>query len=93
MNGINIHGEKPTKFFYNFEKQNAINTTVSHLITDHKDITDFKDINVCVSKFYKNLFKKNISKSDSERESFLTSVVLPNLKILTYVKVKLQEKT
>ena len=32
------HGEKPAKFFFNLEKQKAINTTVRHLIDDDKDI-------------------------------------------------------
>ena len=73
------HGGKPTKFFLNLEKQKAINTTVRHLIDNDKDITDPKEINVCICKFYKNLFKNNVSKSDSERESFLNSIVLPNL--------------
>ena len=63
----------------NFEKQEAINTTVRHLIDDDKDITNIKEINACICKFYKNLFKKNVSKSDSERESFLNSIALPNL--------------
>ena len=61
------------------EKQKAINTTVRYLIDDGKDITDLKEINTCICKFYKNLFKKNVSKSDSERESFLNSIALPNL--------------
>ena len=30
-------------------------------------------------KFYINLFKKNVSKLDSEKESFLNSIALPNL--------------
>ena len=78
MNGINI-GEKPTKFFLNLEKQKAINTTVRHLIDDGKDITHLKEINACICKFYKNLFKKNVSKSDSEKKSFLDSIALPDL--------------
>ena len=73
------HGEKPTKFLLNLEKQKAINTTVRHLIDDGKDITDLKEINACICKFYKNLFKKNVSKSDSEKKSFLDSIALPNL--------------
>ena len=56
-----------------------MNTTVRHLIDDGKDITDLKEINACVCKFYKNFFKKNISKSDSEKKSFLDSITLPNL--------------
>ena len=73
------HGEKPTKFFLNLEKQKAINTTVRHLIDDGKDITDLKEINACICKFYKNLFKKNVSKSDLQKKSFLDSIALPNL--------------
>ena len=94
VNGKN-HGEKPLKFFFNLENQKAINTTVRHLIDDDKDITDIKEINACICKFYKNLFKKNVSKLDSEKESFLNNIALPNslLNVLTCVKVKLQKKT
>ena len=63
----------------NLEKQKAINTIVRHLIDDGKDITNLKEINACICKFYKNLFKKNVSKSDSEKKSFLDSIALPNL--------------
>ena len=73
------HGEKPTKFFLNLEKQKAIFTTVRHLFDDGKDITDLKEINACICKFYKNLFKKNVSKSDSEKKSFLDIIALANL--------------
>ena len=52
------YGEKPTKFFLNLEKQKSINTTVRHLIDDKKDIADLEEINACICKFYKNLFKK-----------------------------------
>ena len=44
-----------------------------------KDITYHKEINACICKFYKNLFKKNVSKSDSEKKSFLNSIALPNV--------------
>ena len=88
------HVEKPLKFFLNLENQKAINTTVRHLIDDEKDITDIKEINACICKFYKNLFEKNVSKLDLEKESFLNSIALPNLtSVLTCVKVKLQKKT
>ena len=54
-----------------------------------------KDISPCIRNFYKKLSKKNVSKSDSEKESFLKSIALPNFtpKVLTYVKVKLQKNT
>ena len=89
------HGEKPKKFFLNLEKEKAINTTVRRLTDEVKDITDLKETNASICNFYKNLFKKSVSKSDSEKESFLNSVALPNLssKSFAYVKVKLQQKT
>ena len=58
------HGEKPTKFVWNIEKQKAINTKVRHLIDDAKDISDLNKVNACTCKFCKNLFKKNVSKSE-----------------------------
>ena len=73
------HGEKPKKFFLNLEKEKAINTTVRRLTDEVKDITDLKEINASICNFYKNLFKKSVSKSDSEKESFLNSIALPNL--------------
>ena len=73
------HGENPTNFFLNLEKQKAINPTVRHLIDDGKDMTDFKEINACTCEFYKNLFKKNdVSKSNSEKKLLLDSIALPN---------------
>ena len=57
------NGEKPTKFFLNLEKQKAINT-IRYLIDDDEDITDLKEINVCICKFYKNLVKKNVSEKN-----------------------------
>ena len=73
------------KFFFNLEKQKAINTTVRHLIEDSKDIADFKEsmltyvINAYICKFRKNLSIKNVSKLDLVRNSFLNSIVLPIL--------------
>ena len=46
------HGEKLTKFFLNLEKQKATYATVRHLIDDTKYITDLKEINACICKFY-----------------------------------------
>ena len=82
------HGGKLTKFFLNFEKQKAINATVRRLTDDDKDITDLKEINVCICKFYKNLFKKNVSKS------FLNSIALPSLtsKSVDICESKITEK-
>ena len=88
MNGI-IMEKKRTKFFLNLVKQNAINSTGRHLIDDGKEITNLKEINACICKFYKNLFGKNVTKSDSEKKLFLGSIALPNLISKSFVKVKL----
>ena len=85
---------KTDKLLLNLEKQRHLGTTVRRLIDDNKDITDLKEINVCICKFWKNVFKKNVSKSDSERESFLNSVALPNLnpKSLDILEREITEK-
>ena len=70
---------KPAKFFLNLKKQKAINTTVRHLNVDIKVITDLKEIKAYICKFSKKKLKKNVSKADSERDSLLNSIVLPNL--------------
>ena len=57
-----------------------------HLIYDAKDIADLKEINAWMCKFYKNLFKKNVYKSDLEMESFLNSIALPNLNSKSFDK-------
>ena len=70
---------KTDKLLFESWKTKATNTTARHLIDDAKDITNLKKINACICKYYKNLFKRNVSKSDSERESFLNNIALPNL--------------
>ena len=64
------------------------------MIDDGIDITDLKEINACVCKFYKNLFKKNVLKSDSEKKSFLDSITLPNVTSKSFHKCesKITEK-
>ena len=83
------------KILFESWKTKVINATVRHLLDDARDITNLKEIYACMYKFYKNLFKKNVSKSNSEREWFLNSITLPNLnfKGWTYVKVKLHKNT
>ena len=66
----------------------------SKTLDDTKDIIYHKEVNACIRKFYKNLFKKNVSKSDSEKKSFLNSIALPNLnsKIFKICESKITEK-
>ena len=61
------------------KKQKAIDTAVRYLTDDTKDHSDLKEINACICKFFKNLFKKNVPKWDLEKESFLNGIALPNL--------------
>ena len=63
-----------------WRKTDKVKPTNRHLIDDDKDITDLKEINASTCKFYKNLFRNNVSKSDSEKKLFLFSIALPNLK-------------
>ena len=74
VNGINMEKNQQSPFWIlknkKLHKQKALAT---------KDITYHKEINACICKFYKNLFKKNVYKSDSEKKSFLNSIALPNL--------------
>ena len=72
------HGENRQSSFWILKNKNY-KYNVRHLIDDTKDITDLKEINACICKFYKNLFKKNASKLYSDKESFLNRIVLPNL--------------
>ena len=53
------HGEKLTKLFLSLEKAMT---------------PDLKEINAYICKLYKHFLKKNISKSDSEWDSFLNSI-------------------
>ena len=73
-------GEKPTKFFLKVEKQKAINTTVRHLIDDGKDITNLKEINACISEFYKNFLKRMSLNQIRKRNRFqIVSLTKPHL--------------
>ena len=78
VNGINMEKNQQS-FFWILKKKRVITTTLRHLIDNDKDITDLKEVNAFICKFYKNLFKNNVSKLDSERESFLNIIALPNL--------------
>ena len=75
----NVIGMNIEKVIFEFGKQKAINTTLTYLTDDGKDITDLKGINACMCKFHKSLFENNVSKSNSEKKSFLNSIALPNL--------------
>ena len=74
------YGERPTKFFLNLEKLKAINATIRQLIDDEKDITALKEINVCICKVYKNLFKKKCESEITEKDLISALKSMPNSK-------------
>ena len=63
----------------NLEKQKAINATVRHLMMTAKTLLTLKRSTLAYLNFTKNLFEKNVSKSDLQKESFLNSIALPNV--------------
>ena len=80
------YGEKSTKFFYGQEKKNAICETIKTLISDGKQITRPNEINITLKSFYENLFQKDIKKSVSDIEAFLSQIQLHTINDENYVK-------
>ena len=73
------HGEKSTKFFYGLEKENALRRTIETLLEDGKEITSPSEISLTQKKIYEKLFQKNIAKSLSDIEMFLSDIHLPTI--------------
>ena len=73
------HGEKSSKFFLNLEKSRAIQNLVRIIKCDSKELTDIKEINEHIFKFYLNLFKKKNYSSTNDLNTFLETVSLPSL--------------
>ena len=73
------YGEKSTKFFYGLEKKNAMSGTIKMIINDEKEITIPNEINLSLKSFYQNLLKKNIKKSITDIEYFLSQIKLPTI--------------
>ena len=67
------YGEESTNFFYGLEKKNA---TIKTLINDGKGITTPSEINLTLKNVYENLFQKDIKKSASDFETFLSQIQL-----------------
>ena len=73
------YGEKSTKLFYGLEKKNAMSGTIKMIINDEKEITIPNEINLFLKSFYQNLFKKNVKKSITDIEYFLSQIKLPTI--------------
>ena len=53
-------GEKPSKYFLNLEKQNAVNKRICKLITsENKEIISQDDITLEIVSFYSKLYRNN----------------------------------
>ena len=76
---------KICKVFYGLEKKNAICGTIKTLINDGKQLTMPNEINLTL-KIYESLFQKDIKKSVSDIETFLTQIQLPTITDGNYAK-------
>ncbi|KAK3728108.1 hypothetical protein QZH41_014265, partial [Actinostola sp. cb2023] len=67
-------GEKPTKFFYNLEKQRAKTNTIDSVRDDNdEEVTDSNAIKTVVTDFYTNLYKKDLIDM-IEQDRLLTNI-------------------
>ena len=73
------YGEKSTKFFYGLEKKNAMSGAIKMIINDEKEITIPNKINLSLKSFYQSLFRKNVKKSITDIEYFLSQIKLPTI--------------
>ena len=81
------YGEKSTKFFYVLGRKNAICGIIKTLINDRKEITMLNEINLTLISFYENLFqKKDVKKSVSDIETFLSQIQLPTISDENYAR-------
>ena len=64
----------------NLEKKQGIQNRIQKLFVEEKEITDHKEISKNIKVFYETLFKRNFSKTNVEKQRFLSSL---RTKILT----------
>ena len=68
------HGQKSTKFFLKLQKKRGVQNRIRKFIVEEKEMADHKEISKSIKAFYKTLFKRNFSKSNFEKQQFLTSL-------------------
>lgn len=71
-------GEKSTSYFFNLEKQRALNKNVKKLMINNSEITNQKHILNKLAEFYEKLYKQSDTDLDCEHE-FLTQNSIPKL--------------
>ena len=73
------HGEKSSKFFLNLEKNCAVQNQIRTISCSQKEITDEKEINTELFKFYKVLFEPKINLSNALIQDNLNYIEIPKL--------------
>ena len=73
------HGEKSSKFFLNLEKNRAVQNQIRTISCSEKEITDEKEINTELFKFYKALFEPKINVSNALIQDYLNRIEIPKL--------------
>ena len=74
-----IVGGKSTKFFLNFEKSRSSQGVVRSVLNKKIKVKDQLEVNNELYKFYKSLFKENLSTSKEAIFSILENINLPTL--------------
>ena len=73
-------GERPTKYFFNLEKQNFKRKTITELrLEDDKIVSDEKEILKSIEDFYGNLYKFRGPLSEAEFHQFTSELNLPKI--------------
>ena len=73
-------GERPTKYFFNLEKQNYNRKTITELQTDDNKIVKEEDkILGTIEKFYKDLHSSKITVSQMNFDEFIEDIEIPML--------------
>ena len=73
-------GERPTKYFFNLEKQNFKRKTITELrLEDDKIVSDENEILKSIEDFYGNLYKSKGSLSEAEFHQFTSELNLPKI--------------
>ena len=73
------HGEKSSKFFLYLEKNRAIQNQIRTISCSEKEITNEKEINTDLFKFYKALLEPKIGVSNALIQDYLNSIEIPKL--------------
>lgn len=73
-------GERPTKYFFNLEKQNYKRKTITELrLEDEKILFEESGILNSMEDFYYNLYKSKGSLSEAELHQFTSDLSLPKI--------------